>query len=670
MCFRSYIFMPSSEYEMNGQVCSLSTGEIIKVIGLKIVKVKAMSHELIEGNNFSSTVELPLDYPGFFKLLVDPYPYTSFSDIIKSIKIGDNHLGRPHFRSNVDILVNDVFVKEGEHIVLNSLVEINEKAHVNCTVVKEGRSKTLRIPLSFKGTFYECEDDQFYTLKEIVEWKLTKHRRRIVKPMKTTAHWEGNPYSEHLQSEMCLFPVYEIQAMMKFQEDIVHIPSNLDVEVKDITETYDLNSFVQPLSLNYIFERRNEDFPLLAEIIEWPHCQHIYKSLNIGKQIVVHSKYISKTVIASENRSDLNKKHFLIPKSYKGQFKRRPREFPTVYDLELALKNNESLHVIAMKEFVSEYAELASVCVGDQFLVHYHQSIEVSHKGEKWLIEAVACEKIAEKDHEKVFLPTYMEGNFVEVIHDKKQYDISDICKQFSLPFNVKVSMRDLSINDNLVAFPSLRIEEEIADPCLLISLFDSPSECFRIPVQRESMTIHVIQGQDAHIPCPTPKTIVEEISKDIYYMLRRYENSTLLPPPRPPKKPQSPIVPSTTMRLLPPQPRKQNPPQSPKNSPTGMPRNKASSQDFIHDVTANSENITLILPEEQVKERIRPSAPTTDTRRLKATSLAVGFENLDLFDKYDNEYINDHEVEDLRKQLNENACQRKKNNKKRREFQ
>ncbi|XP_051881025.1 protein THEMIS [Pristis pectinata] len=662
------IYSEGSIYEVHGQECCLSTGEIIKVVGFKIVKVKAESCEFIEGNNSPSTVEWPLDYPGFFKLLVDPCPYTSFSDIIKSVKIGDNRLGHPHFRSNVDIQVNDIFIKEGEHIVLNSLVEVDGEEYVNCTVIKGSKSKTLRIPLSYKGTFYECEDDQFYTLKEIVEWKISKHRRRVVKLMKTIATWEENPYYEHLHSAVCLLPVYEIQAMMKFRRDIVRIPSNLDVEVKDITENYDLNSFVQPLSLTDVFKRPNEDFPLLAEIIEWPDQQHIYKSLNIGKQIVIHCKHLSSTIIASENRSDLNKKHFLIPKSYKGRFKRRPREFPTVYDLELAIKNNEALHVIATKEFDSEYAEFASVCVGDQFLVHHCQSVEVSREGEKCLIEAVACEKIMEKDYEQVLLPTYMEGSFVEVIHDKKQYDLSDICKQFSLPFNVKVSIRDLSINDNLAALPSLRIEEEIADPCLLISLLDSPTECFRVPVQRVSMTIQVMQGQDANVPCPTPKTTVEEISEDLYYMLRRYENSTLLPPPRPPKKPQSPLTSTTTMRLFPPQSKKQDPPKSPKNSPTGMPRHKAKSQKYIHD--AKAENIAPTIIIEYVKERTEPGASAADTMLLKATSLAVDVENLDLSDKQDYEYINENEIEDLRKQLNENEHLSKKNCKKKRETQ
>lgn len=60
------IFSSGSVYEMHGQECCLSTGEIIKVTGFQIVKVKVGRCELIEGNNSSPAMELPLDYPGMF----------------------------------------------------------------------------------------------------------------------------------------------------------------------------------------------------------------------------------------------------------------------------------------------------------------------------------------------------------------------------------------------------------------------------------------------------------------------------------------------------------------------------------------------------------------------------------------------------------------------------
>ncbi|XP_060710817.1 protein THEMIS [Hemiscyllium ocellatum] len=666
---QSGIYFQGSVYEMHGHECCLATGEVIKVIGFKIAKIKAENCDGTENNDFTNNVELPLDYPGFFKIIADPSPYTSVGDITKSVQIGHNRLGQPHFFSDVDIQVDDILITKREHIVLNSLAEVDGEQYVNCTVNRGDKNETLRLPLSYEGTFYECEDDQFYTLKEIIEWKMPKHRRRVVKLAKTLTAWDPNPYNEYLQNDLSLVPVYEIQAVMKFRKDIVYIPSNLDVEVIDVTELYDINSFVQPLTLIDVFKRPDEDFPILAEIIECPDHQHIYNSLRAERVIVIHEKHFAKKAIASENRSDLNKKHFLIPKTYKGRFKRRPREFPTVYDLKLAINNNDHLHVIATKMFESEYAEFSSVEVGDQFLVHQCQSTEVSWEGDKRIVEALACEKIVGKDYEQVLLPTYMEGSFVEVIHDKKQYNISDICEHFSLPFNVKVSVRDLSINDNLAALPSLRIEEEIADPCLLVSMLDSPSDCFKIPVQRVNLSVQMLQRPAVNVPCSTPKTIVEEISEDVYYMLRRYENSTLHPPPRPPKKPQSPISSTKILRLYPPQPRKRNPQKSPKNSPMEMPRCKPKSQKYIPDIAAKPENILhSVTITDHMKESSDYVLPEPNVMLLKAKSLPLDIANLDLSDKHDYEYIDDSKVEDLRKQLNENDHQNRKNCKKKKE--
>ncbi|XP_007897446.1 protein THEMIS [Callorhinchus milii] len=660
---QSGIYFQGSVYEMHGTECCLATGEIIKVIGFKIAKIIAEISNSDKDNTFTRSMELPLEYPGLFKVLADPCPYSSVKNITESLQIGHNRLGHPRFRSNIDIQVDGVFIKEGEHIVLNSLNEVAGEQYVNCEVVREGKSKILKIPLLHKGIFYECEDDQFYTLKEIVEWKIPKNRKRVVKLVKTLTGCEPNRYPviDDLNGDLSLMPIYEIHAVMKFRKDIVHIPSNLDVEVVDVTEFYDINSFVQPVSVSDIFKRPSEDFPLLAEIIEGSD-QNTYSSLKAGRLIIIHKKHFCNPVIVSENRSDLNKRHFLIPKSYKGRFKRRPREFPTVYDMELASKNKDHLHVIATKEFLSDPAEFSSVLVGDQFLVKQCQSIELTGEGEKRLVKVMACERIVGKIYEQIFLPMYVEGSFVEVIHDKKQYHISEICKQFSLPFNVKVSVRDLSINDTLAILPALRIEEEITDPRLLVSLLNDPSECYELPVQRVNMSIQLLQRPATEVPHPAPKTIVEEISEDLYYMLRRYENATLHPPPRPPKKPQSPVTPATSLKLLLPEPKKPEPPKSPKNSPSELLRNKLKSQRNVLVATGRPED-NVVYVTNTLQETSGSEAPAAEMNSLEG--LVVDVENLNFDDKHDYEYIDEDKMKGLRKQIHDNEHLNKKNWKK-----
>ncbi|XP_050644272.1 protein THEMIS isoform X5 [Macaca thibetana thibetana] len=343
---------------------------------------------------------------------------------------------------------------------------------------------------------------------------------------------------------------FELPMNFPVRKDIVRILPSLDVEVKDITDSYDANWFLQLLSTEDLFEMTSKEFPIVTEVIEAPQGNHLPQSiLQPGKTIVIHKKYQASRILASEIRSNFPKRHFLIPTSYKGKFKRRPREFPTAYDLEIAKSEKEPLHVVATKAFHSPHNKLSSVSVGDQFLVHHSETTEVLCEGIKKVVNVLACEKILKKSYEAALLPLYMEGGFVEVIHDKKQYPISELCKQFRLPFNVKVSVRDLSIEEDvLAATPGLQLEEDITDSYLLISDFANPTECWEIPVGRLNMTVQLVSNFSRDAGPFLVRTLVEEITEEQYYMMRRYESSASHPPPRPPKHPS---VEETKLTLL-----------------------------------------------------------------------------------------------------------------------
>ncbi|NWR47332.1 THMS1 protein, partial [Regulus satrapa] len=538
---QSGFYCQGSVCGMFGNECSLSTEEVIKVVGFKINKLVASICEDNKGSQFSAKVELPLNFPGLYKVVADKTPYFSIEEIARKVSIGPTRFGQPCFYSTTDIKLANFTIKHDEQITFNSVEEVHGTMVVNCVVVRNNWSHSFTLPFSQKGEFYECEDDQMYTLKEIAEWKISKSRNRIVKLSNTLHLWNSSsPLPENFDGCLNLMPVYEVEVVLKYQKNIVHILSDLDVEVKDVTDCYDINSFLQPLSLEDIFERTSKEFPMVAEIMEGPSgSKKPYKLLSTGKEIVIYKKYQAARVLASEMRSDSSKRRYLIPMNYKGKFKRSPREFPTAYDLVIARSEKEYLHVVATKAFVSPHEELFSVSVGDQFLVQQCQSSEVLYEGRKKLIDVLACEQILSDSYKKVLLPMYMEGGFVEVIHDKKQYHLSEICKEFNLPFNVKVSVRDLSIEkDVLAAVPGLQFEEEITDSYLLISSANSPVESWEIPVHRLNMLVHLLSKDVQTAVPPVTRTTVEEISEEEYCMLRIYENLTLPPPPRPPKKP------------------------------------------------------------------------------------------------------------------------------------
>ncbi|KAL4839317.1 hypothetical protein H8958_020041 [Nasalis larvatus] len=545
------IYFEGSIYEMFGNECCFSTGEVIKITGLKIKKIIAEICEQIEGCESLQPFELPMNFPGLFKIMADKTPYLTMEEITRTIHIGPSRLGHPCFYHQKDIKLENFIIEQGEQIILNSVEEIDGEIMVSCTVVRNHQNHSFNLPLSQEGEFYECEDERIYTLKEIVEWKIPKNRTRTVKLTDFSNKWDStNPFPKDFYGTLILKPVYEIQGVMKFRKDIVRILPSLDVEVKDITDSYDANWFLQLLSTEDLFEMTSKEFPIVTEVIEAPQGNHLPQSiLQPGKTIVIHKKYQASRILASEIRSNFPKRHFLIPTSYKGKFKRRPREFPTAYDLEIAKSEKEPLHVVATKAFHSPHNKLSSVSVGDQFLVHHSETTEVLCEGIKKVVNVLACEKILKKSYEAAVLPLYMEGGFVEVIHDKKQYPISELCKQFRLPFNVKVSVRDLSIEEDvLAATPGLQLEEDITDSYLLISDFANPTECWEIPVGRLSMTVQLVSNFSRDAGPFLVRTLVEEITEEQYYMMRRYESSASHPPPRPPKHPS---VEETKLTLL-----------------------------------------------------------------------------------------------------------------------
>ncbi|KAM5228777.1 protein THEMIS [Ctenodactylus gundi] len=537
---QSGVYGEGSVYEMFGNESCLSTGEVIKVTGLKIKKVIAEICESVEGPS-SKPFELPMDFPGLFKIVADKTPYLTMEEIIRTIQIGPGRLEHPCFCHQKDINLENITIKRGEKIILSSVGETDGKVAVNCGVKRNHQNYSFSLPVTQEGEFYECEDEHIYTLKEIVEWKIPKNRTRTVELTDFSNKWNAtSPFPKAFSGTLILKPVYEIQGVMKFQKNVVRILPSLDVEVKDITDSYDANWFLKLLSTEDLFEMTSKEFPIMAEVIEAPVENQLSKNvLKPGKTIVIHKKYQARRILASEIRSNFPKRHFLIPTSYKGKFKRRPREFPTAYDLELAKSEKEPLHVVATKDFHPLHEELSSVSVGDQFLVYHSETTEVLSEGIKKVVNVLACEKILKKSYEAARLPLYMEGGFVEVIHDKKQYQISELCEQFRLPFNVKVSVRDLSVEEDvLAAIPGLQLEEDITDSYLLVSDFVTPAECWEIPVGRLDMTVQLVSNLPTDPGSSLVRNLVEEITEEQYYRMRRYEGSLLHPPPRPPKHP------------------------------------------------------------------------------------------------------------------------------------
>ncbi|XDV42418.1 hypothetical protein PO909_011084 [Leuciscus waleckii] len=539
---QSGIYYQGCVYEMFGRECCLSTGDLLKIIDITITRFTAQSSS-------NTQIELPVEYPGLFKLVSDSQPYQSIQEIAVSLKISSHRLGQPVFLSCQDMELPQGFIRERDSFRITGVSHELGAGHVQCELLLREPKFCFSLSFSQQGHFIECEDDQFYTLKEVAEWKISKGRKRTVTEVKAPAKKDFffSSLLENVSGELILTPVYELKAVTSLSEKFLLIPSNLDVEVVDVTEEFDCDSFVQPLSLPDVLKRPPEFFPVVAKLSSESHFKLSpeLESLFHSKQVIVHHAFYTKRILASEMCRE-STRHFLIPESYNGRFKRRPRQFPTAYDLERARSETEQIRVVATRDFESVYSGLASVHAGDEFIVTKGKSCAVSRNGIEKTADNFECLKVTEKSHgtevkEPVCLPMCLEGGFMELVRDKRQYTIAEICRWFPLPFNVKVSVRDLSLKvDVLAGLPGLHIEEEISDPCLLVSNLDL-SEFREMPVNRTDLILNVKQHWAGESPTCSGLSAIEEISEDCYYTLRRYAVATVTPPPRPPKKPKHP---------------------------------------------------------------------------------------------------------------------------------
>ena len=87
----------------------------------------------------------------------------------------------------------------------------------DCELLHKEPKFSFRLDLSQEGHFTECEDDQFYTLRELAEWKIPKGRKRTVTvanapPSKDVLF---STLLENVSGELTLTPVYELQAVMQ-----------------------------------------------------------------------------------------------------------------------------------------------------------------------------------------------------------------------------------------------------------------------------------------------------------------------------------------------------------------------------------------------------------------------------------------------------------------------
>lgn len=338
----------------------------------------------------------------------------------------------------------------------------------------------------------------------------------------------------------------------------------------DVTEVSEHVDFVTPLSLTEVFSHPEESFPVVVEILEGPQLPQLFKcswlsELTKSSHLVFHKTGKTPMVLLSSLKSRKAQQYFLVSQQYGGRFRRRPREFSSVYELHVASVKEPNLTISVTRnceEVVEE--RLPALSVGDRLVVLRSEMIELpcqSSEAPKQPIEALLCQHLPEPDDgdddddddetekrvkqedekEEIYLPLYMPGHFVEVLTDNKKYKLRDLGLEHHVPLDVKVVSRDSELEtDPLMGLGCLRIEGAMLEPTIQVSFPHSPEHCFEIPIQWLSMCVAFTKNP---LPWPDdqpPKcrvTSVTEVMDTFFYEFRKKDNSDADPPPRPPKR-------------------------------------------------------------------------------------------------------------------------------------
>uniref|UniRef100_A0ABK0LQT4 Thymocyte selection associated family member 2 n=1 Tax=Rattus norvegicus TaxID=10116 RepID=A0ABK0LQT4_RAT len=530
-----------SVYELFGNECCLSTGDLIKVTHIHLEKV------VCEDPETGQTLELNPNFTGLFSTLTSLQSYRTLEDLVSAMP--QNSTQCPiYFKSTQRIVTEARVVPEDQPLRLEAVEVHHGTRYARCVQASKTQEIILHLPLSQKGPFWRCKPSAPQTLLQILQDPAMKGLRLTCPSL---------PWAS-----VILKPQYQLQAIMHMRSSVVKIPSTLEVEVEDVTASSQHIHFFKPLRLSEVLARGGP-FPLSTEILEVPDGPPIFLSpwmsfLRKGQRLCIYGPASSPWRVVASSKSRKVPRYFLLSGAYQGKLKRRPREFPTAYDLLGALQPGRPLRVVATKDCdgnEEENPEFSFLAVGDRLEVLRSGQV-CGAQGQD--IDVLICQRLNEQsgeeeeeeeeegeeveDKEQVLLPLYLSGSFVEEVNDSRRYSLADLTAQYTLPCEVKVVAKDSHHpTDPLTSFPGLRLEEKLTEPFLVVSLDSQPEMCFEIPPRWLDLTVVEIEGRPGQVAGPLSVPTVEELSEAFYYGLRKLPVSgNQAPPPRPPKKQQN----------------------------------------------------------------------------------------------------------------------------------
>uniref|UniRef100_A0A4W3J0H1 CABIT domain-containing protein n=1 Tax=Callorhinchus milii TaxID=7868 RepID=A0A4W3J0H1_CALMI len=472
-----------------------------------------------------------------FLLVPEPDVYETVASLLHSNRIGPEREGQPRFQNNINIVLdNGTVIMRGEKLALLGIEEVGGVKGLRCKLLKRKANSMVWLPVTCRGLFQECHDDHYYTISQIVKWKIPAGRRRNVKPVVgTPTRSTGFSILPHnFTGQLQLLPYYSVKALIQF------LPADLELQVMDVTDLVADQPFLVPVSLETLYHLPSNSFPVTVKVIDVKdNYGGLARGFEVGSCLTILGKKEMKKVLVTELSNSLVRQHFLVPRSYEGQLLRIPRTFQTVYDLELARMAGGVAWVVATTSYNRDAECLSSFGIGEQFRALHPATVFTRlGVGGQAEVKVLTCEKA--DSAETVNLPMYAEGKFIEILMDGERYTMEGLLAQHMAPFHVRVVTADLALTaDPLPGLKELRVDGEVRMECLVARRQEGLA--FEVPVELVTALVEVVnqvrtsphQAQD---PSPQFVQTVWLLSAEDYLRLRDYEDLSPPPPPRPPK--------------------------------------------------------------------------------------------------------------------------------------
>ncbi|KAK0155011.1 Protein THEMIS2 [Merluccius polli] len=539
----SGIYFQGSVYELSGSEVCFSTGDLVKIIGMELVSVTC------EDTTTHLKSDLPLNHKGLFKQVPGGKQYQTLKEMLSGRVLGTGESPLPFsFYSKCELTLDNLSVGPGTLMTALSVDpggsggEGTTRCQMSGT---QGGSIVVVLPLCCQGEFYQC-----FSLQDIVS-----------SAQLCSQHFCRIGAADGAKRPLSLCPVYNVEGHMHMRKNTLRFPSSLDMDVEDVTNQ-DHKPFITPYCLDELLTLPDHTFPIMAQILETPKVEHLVcsgwvKELLRDQQLVLHSK--GSVTMALFSSPQKTKQYFLVSEHYGGRFRRKPREFRSVFEMYVAATQAPGLRVtVAGPSQETEEDVNDGLPMGEVLEVVGFQSggKEVKQLNPNQIADALICRCIeelsdGEEEIEKVsalspstssatlVLSLNWYGFFREVMVNNKKYRIKDLCQQCSLPLDVKVASRDSNLASDPLYGYSLRLEGVMVETIIQASFPSTPELCFTIPTRWLSMVIYFTEHS---LPWPKGEPLLGQVDavtkvRESFYL----ENCKLIysqqaPPPRPPK--------------------------------------------------------------------------------------------------------------------------------------